>query len=1058
MRSWRRHLGFPPWVLFGGLAIAFGTWGFTQVASASGAKPIHHLDLFQSFVASINLFGLSLGAAGSLGVRLNWPLIAAAFLAAGLTVRALLALTGSRIRRWYMSNRLRGHVVICGAGALGTRIADALDSLHDVVLIDIDAEAIGLAGAPDRFAWCLQGDATQLATLIGAGIERAAELLALTPDDYVNSLIVTAAGQANTRARVMIQVEDPGLTRFFEERIQPDDERLAEAPAPAQTLRVSPFSTRAVAARALLADEEPDGEWHARAGSLLRVVDGAAPHLLLAGDHPLLDAMMLEGLRRWRSLALAPEEPAAGSLPPLRISVYGPDAVTRVERLRNRWAPEPELLELYCRDLPDGGQGAIETDDWLRRLRGGRRSGGRSGELVSHAVVACEHELDGIGLALAVGRALGNGVPLMRVSMLGTGELDNRIHEHTMASRHRATTSITSLPELVCRNDAIRRHASLEDRLLDELLRRGAQPDSAQASIDRLMAQSELEIHTDPAWRFSVREIPLLRALLDDDGVALEAFVAAGLALDLGSSPTLARCAERLVAKPAEDAPAQARAWRERLLPGDLHAAAFAACCEYARATSDPEALRETRARLESLSSDRDAVTRVLELREFVVLPRAVEQAREDVARALPGEPADAAASKLERLKQALRQRDGLLRGAERGRLAAFERVAIFAGAAAASHALSEEALVTLSKLLGPPQARDADRLARTQRTVSVASVGDSRRGPRGDGDGLLPEFERFQALRGFDGVVLSGGTASGVSGIAARAANGYGVPLVGYVPAGEGDKALYANLRETTGADFSELEPLVMWTDILAAGISPAEVSLVACPGGPITRAEILLARALGARVGWLDPEGEAPLALDDDLPGGAEDIVELPPDAMSIRALICWTELDDPALRDHVAKLTHAEYRSKQPPERLASDPACAPWDRLLPVFRASNCAQADDIANKLAMIGLRIERLDAGARRLELSDDEVQLLAEMEHGRYVVDRLRAGWQLGDRDANRGRSPYFVPWTELTTAERYWDVSAVETIAGALQSFGYGVVPIDEEPGRAADRASGR
>ena len=47
------------------------------------------------------------------------------------------------------------------------------------------------------------------------------------------------------------------------------------------------------------------------------------------------------------------------------------------------------------------------------------------------------------------------------------------------------------------------------------------------------------------------------------------------------------------------------------------------------------------------------------------------------------------------------------------------------------------------------------------------------------------------------------------------------------------------------------------MWTDILAAGISPADVSLVACPGGPITRAEILLARALGARVGWLDPKG---------------------------------------------------------------------------------------------------------------------------------------------------------------------------------------------------------
>ena len=72
-----------------------------------------------------------------------------------------------------MSNRLRGHVVVMWRrGALGTRIADALDSLHDVVLIDIDAESDRDSRAPPTAsAWCLQGDATQLATLIGAGIE-----------------------------------------------------------------------------------------------------------------------------------------------------------------------------------------------------------------------------------------------------------------------------------------------------------------------------------------------------------------------------------------------------------------------------------------------------------------------------------------------------------------------------------------------------------------------------------------------------------------------------------------------------------------------------------------------------------------------------------------------------------------------------------------------------------------------------------------------------------------------------------------------------------------------
>ena len=144
------------------------------------------------------------------------------------------------------------------------------------------------------------------------------------------------------------------------------------------------------------------------------------------------------------------------------------------------------------------------------------------------------------------------------------------------------------------------------------------------------------------------------------------------------------------------------------------------------------------------------------------------------------------------------------------------------------------------------------------------------------------------------------------------------------------------------------------------------------------------------------------------------------------------------------------HADYRNQQSPEKRANDPACAPWERLLPIFRASNRAQADDIDNKLAMLGLRIE---AGGQPLILSDGEVKLLAEMEHGRFVVERLRAGWQLGDRDANRGRSPYVgKTWEELDKKERSWDISAVETIAPALESFKYGVTGL---VGRSSDSA---
>ncbi|HUB76942.1 MAG TPA: NAD(P)-binding protein, partial [Solirubrobacteraceae bacterium] len=609
---WRRHFAFPLWLVTGVLAIGLGTWGFTQLRSPPGSTPIHHLNVFQSIVAAVNLFGLSLGSGASLGERLNWPLMIALVLAASLTVRALIALTRKRLRRWYVANRLRGHVLIAGAGAIGTRLADELADAHDVVLIELDERSPSLAADRNRFVWAVQGDATQAAALRSAGIGRAAELYAVTADDYVNSQVVTAAQSVDLRVRVHVRVEDPGLTRFFEEG-------PGESPD-APTARVLPFSTNAVAARALLLDAEPIGDWKSQPGPLLSHADGAAPHLLLVGDHPFLEAVTLEALHRWRSLALA----AGDELPPLRLSVYGPAAVERVERLRNRWRPEPELVEIYARDLPEGGPGAIEADEWLRRLRGGRGERRRHGPgLASHALVACEAELDGVALALAVGRAIGERIPLLRVSLLGSGELDERIHERTRASRNRATTSITSIPELVCAAAAIREHSSAEDRLVDELVRGGATLDSARRAVARLFDGDALDIHSDPAWRFSAREVPMLRALLDERGVALEAFVAAGLALDLGAPATLERCAERLLGD--DGSPGLAGAWRTRLAPSELRAAAFAACCEYARATHDPDALRALRERVGD-----DAAARMLELREFVLLPAAAARAKQE--------------------------------------------------------------------------------------------------------------------------------------------------------------------------------------------------------------------------------------------------------------------------------------------------------------------------------------------------------------------------------------------------------------------------------------------
>ena len=88
-----------------------------------------------------------------------------------------------------------------------------------------------------------------------------------------------------------------------------------------------------------------------------------------------------------------------------------------------------------------------------------------------------------------------------------------------------------------------------------------------------------------------------------------------------------------------------------------------------------------------------------------------------------------------------------------------------------------------------------------------------------------------------------------------------------------------------------------------------------------------------------------------------------------------------------EELARYFHFDYRRRQLKLRRKppGDPALAPWDELLPTFQRSNRAQADDIPNKLAVIGKRVAQPGA---RLILTDEEVELLAELEHGRYNLD----------------------------------------------------------------------
>ncbi len=74
--------------------------------------------------------------------------------------------------------------------------------------------------------------------------------------------------------------------------------------------------------------------------------------------------------------------------------------------------------------------------------------------------------------------------------------------------------------------------------------------------------------------------------------------------------------------------------------------------------------------------------------------------------------------------------------------------------------------------------------------------------------------------------------------------------------------------------------------------------------------------------------------------------------------------------------------------------------------------------------------------------LTTDEVERLAEMEHGRYNAERLLEGWTWSEvKDDDRRTSPHLVSWTELADDIREYDRQTVREIPEFLAKIGLAV-----------------
>ncbi|MEQ1785872.1 MAG: NAD-binding protein [Acidimicrobiales bacterium] len=144
----------------------------------------------------------------------------ARFLAPAVAAWAALAAFAALFRDQIDAVRLhftRGHVIVCGAGEKGTRLARALLPRHRVAVIERDGASARVRALRAAQIPVVVGDATDPEVLRAAGVRRARHLVTVCGADAVDASIAAAAGREAAAAghslTVLAHVSDANLAQ-----------------------------------------------------------------------------------------------------------------------------------------------------------------------------------------------------------------------------------------------------------------------------------------------------------------------------------------------------------------------------------------------------------------------------------------------------------------------------------------------------------------------------------------------------------------------------------------------------------------------------------------------------------------------------------------------------------------------------------------------------------------------------------------------------------------------------------------------------------------------------
>jgi voltage-gated potassium channel Kch len=259
---------------------------------------------------------------------LNWRLEIARFfaplMAAGTLMQTASVVFRDQFTRWRIRFE-KSHIIVCGLGAAGSRLAVALAAEgHSVVGIDADPTAPGLAQMREHEIPAIAGDATDPEMLQALRADRAARVVALCATDAVNVAVTAAVRQVERKAnlpalRCSVHLTDAELTELL---------RGAELGGE-RSVRIEFFNLHERAARALLAEQPVFG-------------DGSRPpHVVVMGLGQLGRSLVVAAAQQWAEVGEGP----------LAVTLVDREVSGRWQALRMQHPALADAVEVRCLGL-----------------------------------------------------------------------------------------------------------------------------------------------------------------------------------------------------------------------------------------------------------------------------------------------------------------------------------------------------------------------------------------------------------------------------------------------------------------------------------------------------------------------------------------------------------------------------------------------------------------------------------------------------------------------------------------------------------------------------------